>query len=213
MVTARRKEKEKELRRNEIIDAAEKLFFKKGYEGVSMDDVAKETQLAKGTLYLYFKNKESLFFAVVLRATRIMNAMFKEGVEKAETGADKLRSTGVSYYEFYKQYPDYFRLFTYAQSPCFTGGEEGAAEVSRLGRESVELMYESIRLGQADGSIRKDIDPIKTAWFLIFASESVINHSAELKAALESQGVSQDEFVEYSLGLMADGIMAKRRRK
>lgn len=212
MATARRREKEKEHRRGEIIDVAEKLFFRKGYDGVSMDDVAREAELAKGTLYIYFKNKESLYFAVVLRGALIMNAMFKEGIEKARSGADKLLSTGVSYYKFHKQYPEYFRLFTYAQSPCFSGGEDGAREVSRLGRESVELMYECIRLGQADGSIRKDIDPLKTAWFLIFASESVINRSSELKEALEAQGVSQDEFVEYSFGIMSRGVMTGQRK-
>ena len=75
MVTARRKEREKEQRRNEIVDAAEKLFFEKGYEGVSMDDVARDAELAKGTLYLYFKNfqiflnktfrKESSFLVIM----------------------------------------------------------------------------------------------------------------------------------------------------
>ena len=194
MVTARRKEKEKEQRRSEIIDAAEKLFFEMGYEGVSMDDVAKETELAKGTLYLYFKNKEELF-------------------AKAGTGAEKLLSTGESYYGFYKRYPAYFRLLNYAQSPCFTGESESSAEASRLGGEIVELMYRCILLGQADGSIRKDIDPLKTAWYLIFSLQSAIDNSARFKAVMEAQGVSQDAFVAYALGLMGDSVIARSGRK
>jgi hypothetical protein len=141
-----------------------------------------------------------------------MNAMFEEGVRKSGTGAEKLLSTGESYYGFYKRYPEYFRLLNYAQSPCFTGTSESAAEASRLGSKSVELMYESIRLGQADGSIRTDVDPKKTAWFLIFSLQSVIDGSARMKAVMEAQGVSQDEFVEYSLGLMGEGFMAASGR-
>ena len=117
-----------------------------------MDDVAKRTELAKGTLYLYFTNKESLFFAVVQRGVLVMNAMFEEGVKKAKTGADKLYSIGVSYYKFYKQFPDYFKLMSYSQSPCFTS--EDAIEIAQLGQENIELMCECIRIGQADGSVR-----------------------------------------------------------
>ncbi len=208
MATARRKEKEKEMRRNEIIDAAEQLFFLKGYDGVSMDDVAKSTELAKGTLYLYFTNKDSLFFAVVHRGMLIMNALLEEGVKKADLGADKLYSTGVSYYKFFKLYPDYFRLLTYSQSPCFTGTE--SIEIDRLSQESIELMCECIRIGQADGSVRKDLDPLKTALFLIFSSESIIKHTVEMKDAMEAQGISQDDFVSYSLDLMGSGITGKK---
>ncbi len=208
MATARRKELERERRRSEIIDAAEKLFFMKGYEGVSMDDVAKKTELAKGTIYLYFTNKESLFFAVVLRGALIMNSMIEEGVKKAKTGADKLYSTGVSYYKFYKKYPDYFRLMSYSQSPCFN--RDITAETARLGEESIEIMCECVRIGQADGSIRADIDPLKTAWFLIFSSESIIKHTAEMKEAMEARGMSQDDFVTYSLDLMGSSVTGKK---
>lgn len=208
MATARRKEIEKERRRSEIIDAAEKLFFSKGYDGVSMDEVAKRTELAKGTLYLYFTNKESLFFAVVQRGVFVMNAMFERGVKKAKTGLDKLHSIGVSYYMFYKQFPDYFKLMSYSQSPCFTS--EDAKEIAAIGQQNIELMCECIRIGQADGSVRKDIDPVKTAWFLIFSSESIIRHTVEMKGAMEAQGISQDDLVSYSLDLMGSSIAPKK---
>lgn len=206
MVTARRKEREKEQRRTEIVDAAERLFIAKGYDGVSMDDVAKETELAKGTLYLYFKNKESLFFAVVLRGAKILNAMFKEGVKKGSTGADKLASTGHTYYEFYKKYPRYYKMFAYGQSIRFELKDEHRLEVSKIGQDNVELMCECIREGQADGSIRHDLDPLKTALYLIIASQAVIDNSASLEMVCGSGGVSQEGFVEYSLGLMGLSI-------
>lgn len=206
MVTARRKEREKEQRRKEIIEAAEKLFFEKGFEGVSMDDVAREAELAKGTLYLYFKNKDALFFAVVARGISIMNTMMKEGIRKGKNGAEKLYSTGESYYGFYKQYPEYFELLSYSQSPCFTGKGEGAREAAMLGQEIITMMHECIVLGQADGSIRKDMDPVKTTLYLVLASEGIINRSAQLKETIGSLGISQDEFVAYALEIMGSGV-------
>ena len=65
-----RKEKG-EQRQNDIIDAARKLLIDRDFDEVSMDEIAREVGLGKSTLYLYFKNKESLYFAIVLRGIRI----------------------------------------------------------------------------------------------------------------------------------------------
>lgn len=55
----------KELRRTKIADAARELFTEFGYKSVSMDQIAQKSNVAKGTLYLYFKDKDDLFFHLV----------------------------------------------------------------------------------------------------------------------------------------------------
>ncbi len=84
MSLAKWKEREKEQRRNDIIDAARKLLAYKDFDEISMNEIAKEVGLGKSTLYLYFKNKESLYFAIVLRGIRIWAKMIKEEVKKGE---------------------------------------------------------------------------------------------------------------------------------
>ncbi|WP_313342259.1 TetR/AcrR family transcriptional regulator [Sedimentibacter sp.] len=54
-------------RKNEILDAAEKLFLTKGYEKCTVNDILKEVDIAKGTLYHYFKSKEDILDAIVWR--------------------------------------------------------------------------------------------------------------------------------------------------
>ncbi|MCD1295295.1 TetR/AcrR family transcriptional regulator [Methanocella sp. CWC-04] len=114
-----RKEREKEQRRNAIIDAAEKMFFSRGYDNVSMDDIARAVELNKATLYLYFKNKEALFFAVVLRGARILNSLVKENIKTCKTGYEKLWETGHAYFTFFKKYPDYNQVQNYFYSGRF----------------------------------------------------------------------------------------------
>jgi TetR/AcrR family transcriptional regulator len=114
-----RREREKEQRRNDIINAAEKLFFNQGYDDVSMNDIASAVELSKATLYLYFDNKEELFFAIVLRGTLILNSTIKEEVEKAKTGIDKVSAFRKAYFEFTKNYPNYIRMYKYFQSGRF----------------------------------------------------------------------------------------------
>jgi AcrR family transcriptional regulator len=114
-----RSELEKEKRRNDILNAAETLFFSNGYENVSMKDISKEVKFSRSTIYLYFENKEELFFAIVLRGIRILNPMIKEEVNKAKTGFTKLISFRNAYHEFSKQYPDYLKAYNYLMSGRF----------------------------------------------------------------------------------------------
>jgi len=58
-----RREREKLSRRNEILQAARKVFASKDYASATLDDVATVAELSKGTIYLYFKNKADLFLS------------------------------------------------------------------------------------------------------------------------------------------------------
>jgi len=54
-------------RKTQIINAAEGVFMEKGFDQARMDDIAEETGLSKGTLYLYFKSKDELIIAILDR--------------------------------------------------------------------------------------------------------------------------------------------------
>ncbi|MBN2503079.1 MAG: TetR family transcriptional regulator [Anaerolineales bacterium] len=66
---------QKEQRRQTMLDAAEKRFTEAAYEVISMDEIAQQAKVAKGTLYLYFKTKEALFLALY---TRVLEQWFDE---------------------------------------------------------------------------------------------------------------------------------------
>ena len=59
--------KDPEDRRNEILDTAEQLFFTKGYSKTTVNDMLQAIGIAKGTFYYYFKSKEEVMDAVVMR--------------------------------------------------------------------------------------------------------------------------------------------------
>ncbi|MFJ1294367.1 TetR/AcrR family transcriptional regulator [Paracoccus yeei] len=54
-------------KRQQILDGARRMFLAKGFEGASMQDVAKAAGVSKGTLYVYFDSKEAVFEALVLK--------------------------------------------------------------------------------------------------------------------------------------------------
>lgn len=148
-----RNARKKEKTRNEIINAAETLFFSKGYENVSLDEIARKVDLGRSTLYLYFENKEELFFTIVLRGTVILYSLIKDETQKAKTGVQKLSSFRNAYYEFAKTYPDYLKSYNYFMSGRFelsniTDDEHkiGQIEHSKYYLEYKKLIEESSSL-------------------------------------------------------------------
>ena len=62
-----RKQREQERHRNEILDAAERIFSRKGFRASSVSDIAREAEFAVGTLYNFFESKEHLYQELFLR--------------------------------------------------------------------------------------------------------------------------------------------------
>jgi len=98
-----RKEREKERRRQQIIVAAKRVFSKKGLSKTTMEDIAKESELSPGTLYLYFKNKEELYASLSLRILQFLGIRVAQVIEENETNPpEKLEKLITAMYEVYE---------------------------------------------------------------------------------------------------------------
>lgn len=84
-----RQDGQKQERRQVILDAAWKMFQQSAYEAVIMDSVARDTGLAKGTLFLYFHTKEELFLAVIDQQLSEWFASVDEKLAQLESPADR----------------------------------------------------------------------------------------------------------------------------
>jgi AcrR family transcriptional regulator len=174
--TAERREREKERRRNEILDAAEKVFFSKGVSEATMDEIAEAAELSKGTLYLYFNSKEEIYFGINLRALRILRGLFEKALASAGPGAVNMREIGRAYYDFSQKYPDYFNAMIHFDAEVLKPEDAGriGLECHEEGMRVLGLVAESVRRGMEDGSLRSDLDPMKTAILLWAQTDGVI---------------------------------------
>ncbi len=197
MALADRKEREKEQRRRDIINAAEKLFFSRGYDNVSMNDIASEVELSKATLYLYFEDKESLFFAIVLRGARILNAIYTECSKLDTTGIEKIKAIGQGFIEFTQRYPDYFRMLCYSESERFCNADnDDSKEIIDLISKNMRLMHKAFEEGMEDGTVRNDMNPLEMAIYLCATHLSILNLDSRWKRALEAGGISYNQFLK-----------------
>lgn len=204
------REREKEQRRNYILDVAEELFFSRGYDDVSMNQIAQDVGLNKATLYLYFKNKESIYFAIVLRGVRIFKELLKNKVELGVTGIDKLEEAGRAYFAFYKEYPDYHDAYLYYKSKRFqNSADEYAIQIESLTGNIMIIICNAIQEGIKDGTIREDVKPIEVAVFVAVTAERIVGLGPSALKVLESQGISHEQFIEDSMDLWRHMVMDK----
>lgn len=83
--------KEYHVRKNELLDAAQELFFTKGYKQTSIESIIKKIGVAKGTFYYYFKSKEDLLDKLTYKMSKKILEEVKKIVEKDDLNAiDKL---------------------------------------------------------------------------------------------------------------------------
>ncbi len=92
-----------EARRAEILDASLRVFGQYGYRRTSMDDIAREAGIAKGTIYLSFTSKEEVFQALAQRLSGQMLAGAEAASRRAGTAADKLAAMHAAWFGTYAE--------------------------------------------------------------------------------------------------------------
>ena len=83
-------ERRKGARPSELLDAALEIFVERGYAAARLEDVAAKAGVSKGTLYLYYDNKEELFKAVVRRSIAPLIVETREMIERSDKDSESL---------------------------------------------------------------------------------------------------------------------------
>jgi len=113
MSTTQRRAREKERRRRSILDAARAVFFKKnGFQLATVDDVAAQAEVSKGTVYLYFESKETILAHLLLEGLDELVAGLEQAYapDREIAPGERLRRLSMAYLKFFQANPHYFRL-------------------------------------------------------------------------------------------------------
>jgi len=208
MGIAERKEREKQQRREEIVRAAEKVFFSVGLEHATMDDIAAEAELSKGTLYLYFKNKEMLHVEVARRAIILLNKFTSEAAEKVNTSIEKLGQMGLATIQFSKTYPDQMKAIQslMIKDPGVVELTSGDVQSIVYGDSSVGMLIRVVEQGMKDREIRSDIPAPLIAHTLWMQMMSVIQFVNTEQTLIEILELSPEKVFEIHFELVLNGI-------
>ncbi|MES2788762.1 MAG: TetR/AcrR family transcriptional regulator [Planctomycetota bacterium] len=91
-----------------IIETASDLFGEFGYNDVRMEDIATRAGVAKGTLYLYYKDKDDLFLALILERMDQLFAQVQARAQGVEQPEEKLLVVVQEAFDYFRSYPHIF---------------------------------------------------------------------------------------------------------
>lgn len=204
-----RRRQEKEIRRKDIVDAAERVFFSKGYENASMDEVAKEAEFSKRTVYVYFSSKEQIYFEIMIRGYRLLIEMIEKSFreDRPQNAPEELRCIFFTFFRFSEEYPEYFRAimeYETKDSDGRTGVEDASkAECYRLGEQIFGYLSHALQKGVEEGSLRGGLESEKAALILWACTIGVFNTGEKKGDYLKNyHQVDPKEFVTESFDLI-----------
>lgn len=205
MTKADRREREREIRRKDIIDAAEKLFFANDYENITMNDIAEKAEMARGTLYQYFKNKDDIYAAIAIRAAKMIGESFQELLTKDQTGIEKMRSICEFYYDFYKKCPGYYNAYYHSGMFEFEGSPT-LEKLREIRKKSFSVAVNAVEDGIKDGSLRSDLNPVVTTLYMLATANNINNINPVTQMYMDEYGLTQDLLFELTLDMALRSI-------
>jgi AcrR family transcriptional regulator len=148
-----RREREKQERRDSILDAAEQVFFTKGYD------------------------KCAIMRGIMLRSVERLRERFARAISEVELGLEQVGKFGQAYYDFSREESHYFDVLTQINTfPHLITDDEHSEALQCCAEDVMGLMVEALQRGVADGSLSAErvSDPMMTAYYLRGALHGVI---------------------------------------
>jgi len=210
-----RKEREKEHRREEIIDAAQKIFFQKGLQLATMDEIADAAELSKGTLYLYYKSKEDLYLAVMMRGMDVLYEIFSRVLSADHPTLKTIANLGEAYYEFFKEHRNYYRMFYFFENPqVHKQVSEGMLQTCAGHNGKVwAIIIDLINRGIEEGVIQEDIDP-KQAAVILWATSNGLMRQMDREDTYwsETMGVNLEDALRKGHAMILQAMMTEEAK-
>lgn len=199
MGTKERRDREKELLKREIMDAARELFVAEGYENVSMRKIANKIEYSPTTIYLYFKDKSELFFLITEETFSDLNKVFESIKKKHNDPVITVRELGRAYIHFGLKHPNDYRI-TFMTPLGLTSAEEPFE--GSTGERAFNYLRDGVAECVKQKKFRKvDVDAAsQSLWAAMHGVTSL------LIASPNFPWVGREKLIDLLLNTMIDGL-------
>src|SRR5713101_5940510 len=200
-----RRSREKIARRETILKAAKAIFAEKGVFATTIDDIAERAEVAKGTIYLYFRAKEEMLSALLDEGLALVGKRFSEAVDLSLSADENLRRLCDAYCRLYREEPQYFKLL------FFCSHADVRAKVCTNPSECQGLppLTALIQKGIDEGIFSPTVDPSKAAAIAWASSNGIILLFEQDPEQATRFHLPIDELLRMNMDLFILGLKAK----
>ena len=152
-----------------ILDAAVRVFARRGYHGSRVGDIAEEAGVAHGLLYHYFSSKEQVLQTIFRENWGELLERFRSVESADESAGEKLEGIAKILLRTWRNDPDLVTVMVreVARSPQLQ------AQVEEV-REAFAIVQRIVEQGQAEGTFRSDVDARLASWIVYGGLEEVL---------------------------------------
>lgn len=150
-----RRERRRELGRDQILDVAEGVFARKGFHEASLREIAELAEYSVGAVYGFFSGKDELYREIFLRRAVVFMSGMKEILSSSRSPQRQLRELAEWQVEFFRRHPEYGRLVlrSGAIASALTGAPSDAGILANF-RQAQEMQADLFRRGQREGTFK-----------------------------------------------------------
>lgn len=158
-------------RRRAILDAAVRVFAKRGFHACRVSDIADEAGVAYGLVYHYFGSKDSVLDTLFLERWDVMLTTIAEVDATDVPAREKLYSIASFIVDSYRHDPDLMKVIIVEVTRA--ANSFGQTHLSRI-REAYDRIAEIVEKGQAEGAFKAEVDALFAAMAFYGAIEQVL---------------------------------------
>ncbi len=184
-----------------IIQAATKVFAEKGFYNSKVADVAKEAQVADGTIYLYFKNKDDLLISIFEDSMDSFTSAVQQKMDEAQDPTEKLRQFITLHLALVRENQDTAQVLQIELRQSSKFMKEYAASKFK---DYLEIISKILEEGQEKGVFKKGINPliVKRAIF------GAIDEMALEWVLMKKKKYSMEEVADQLCTMFIEGLHA-----
>ena len=198
-----------EFRVQSIQEAAIRVISRKGMASATMQEIAAEAGVAKGTIYLYFRDREELVEKTFETAIGELHKRIDAALDGEGSFAERLRAVVTAKLRFFNENREFFRLYHTLRMP------EGTATQQRRQKRTCQPQYRArvdrlaghLKLAMEAGEVRP-LDPKRLALFLIETSTAIV-----LERLSEDAPPPESEDVELIVSTILAGIAIPKSKR
>jgi AcrR family transcriptional regulator len=162
-----------EFRTSEILIAARAVFAHRGFNDATMEDIAEEAGVAKGTVYLYFPSKRDLFLATLREGVVDLHEQVRREIEAETSAAGRVRAFMAARLRYCARNRDFFRIYYTEFASLQVRSANAQPEFQDLYDEQAALLARVLERGVRAGEVRA-LDTVKTAHLIYEVTRAAI---------------------------------------
>jgi len=185
-------------KKQRIMEVAARLFADKGFDGVSVREIAEEADVTKPVIYYYFKNKQDLFQSLLDTAFAHVSTMHEEIYREDRPVGEKLRMLIRGHFQFCQENPDVVKLLFDDMRERISDKSLDSKSQDLTHKNRFRRISEFIRDGQQQGVFREGVDAVKVGMLFIGTTNMFILYQLHSDKNVISSAVA-DELVDIIL--------------